>query len=238
MTYFTCLLVMLVGSPAMAHAAVKIDQTEVSIAEFAKFVAATGYITKAEQTGGMVYEAGWVTKPDWNWRQPYGVPSDPQEPAVHITFDEAEDFCKWQGKRLPTRQEWISYGYTEMRDNPPSPFVSGRTYPYPTGDSSNGANCLGACGAAKGNPAGKKEFSDYLNRGYGHARVGTTKAGVNGLFDMGANVWEWARSDQGAIAATMGGSWWYGAAQMKAHYGATKPRDMAAIYIGFRCISD
>jgi len=36
----------------------------------------------------------------------------------------------------------------------------------------------------------------------------------------------------------MGGSWWYGATQMKADYGATKPRDMAAIYIGFRCISD
>ena len=83
MTYFICLLVMLVGSPVVAHAAAKIDQTEVSIAEFAKFVAVTGYITKAEQTGGMVYEAGWVTKPDWNWRQPYGVPSDPQEPAVH-----------------------------------------------------------------------------------------------------------------------------------------------------------
>ena len=97
---------------------------------------------------------------------------------------------------------------------------------------------LGACGAVKGNPVGKQEFSDYLNRGYGHARVGTTKAGVNGLFDMGANVWEWARSDQGATAATMGGSWWYGAAQMKADYGATKPRDMAATYIGFRCISD
>ena len=234
MTYFICMLVMLVSSPVVAHAAAKIDQTEVSIAEFAKFVAATGYITKAEQTGGMVYEAGWLTKPNWNWRQPYGVHGDPQEPAVHITFDEAEDFCKWQGKRLPTRQEWINYGYTEMRDNPPPPFVSGRTYPYPTGDSPNGANCLGACGAVKGNPAGKQEFSDYLNRGYGHARVGTTKAGVNGLFDMGANVWEWARSGKGATAATMGGSWWYGAAQMKAHYGATKPRDMAAIYIGFR----
>ena len=84
MTYVICLLVMLLGSPVSADADTKIDQTEVSIAEFAKFVTATGYITKAEQTGGVVYEAGWVTKPDWNWRQPYGVPSDPQEPAVHI----------------------------------------------------------------------------------------------------------------------------------------------------------
>ena len=58
MTYFICLLVMLVGSPLVAHAGVKIDQTEVSIAEFSRFVAATGYITKAEQTGGMVYESG------------------------------------------------------------------------------------------------------------------------------------------------------------------------------------
>ena len=34
MTYFICLLVMLVGSPVVTHAAIKIDLTEVYMAEF------------------------------------------------------------------------------------------------------------------------------------------------------------------------------------------------------------
>ena len=101
MTYLFCLMAMLTGSPVFAQAGEKIDQTEVSIAEFSQFVAATGYITKAEQNGGMVYESGWVTKPNWNWRQPYGVPSDPQEPAVHITFDEAEIFVNGEESACP-----------------------------------------------------------------------------------------------------------------------------------------
>ena len=66
---------------------------------------------------------------------------------------------------------------------------------------------------------------------------GRTRNGVNGLFDMGANVWEWASLGDGQQQATLGGSWWYGARQMQADYGATKPRDMAAVYIGFRCIT-
>ena len=85
----------------------KIDLTEVSIAEFAKFVSATGYVMKAEQTGGMACKSGGVIKLHWNWRQPDGVQSDPEEPAVHITFDEAETFCKWRGNRLPKWPEWI-----------------------------------------------------------------------------------------------------------------------------------
>ena len=41
----------------------------------------------------------------------------------------------------------------------------------------------------------------------------------------------------GSLQATMGGSWWYDADQMRSDYGATKPRDMAVVYIGFRCIT-
>lgn len=185
----------------------------------------------------MVYESGWVTKPDWRWRQPCGIPSDPKEPAVHINFDEAKIFCKWRGKRLPTRQEWVRYVYTEMRNDPAPPFVFGRTYPYLTGDSANGVNCLNAFSEANSNPIEKRDFSNHLTRGDGHALVGTTRVGVNCLFEMGANVWEWASIGHEHMATTMGGSWWYGATQMTANYGATKPRDMATIYIGFRCIA-
>ncbi len=43
-----------------------------------------------------------------------------------------------------------------------------------------------------------------------HVPVGTTKRGVNGLYDMGANVWEWLADRRGEDALTAGGSWWYG----------------------------
>ena len=61
---------------------------------------------------------------------------------------------------------------------------------------------------------------------------------MNGLYDMGANVWEWAFIGQGLQQRTIGGSLWNGARQMEADYGATKPRDMAVVYIGFRCIDE
>jgi sulfatase modifying factor 1 len=232
---FVVVIFMLAASISQAGAATTLDRTEVTIAAFAEFVAATGTVTKAESEGGMVYEAGWTIKPAWNWRRPYGIEGAPDEPAVHITFDEAEAYCRWRGKRLPSRDEWINAGYREARRTPPAGFVTGKTYPYPTGERPNGANCLGDCAIERNPPARKRDYGKFLWRGNGHAPAGSTVEGVNGLFDMGANVWEWARIGAGQQQATMGGSWWYGAAQMQAHYGATKPRDMAVVYVGFRC---
>ncbi|NCW56023.1 MAG: hypothetical protein EBV97_20000, partial [Rhodobacteraceae bacterium] len=77
MRIFWVLFGLIVFNPAQADMAIRMDQTEVSIRAFAEFVAATGFQTKAELDGGMVYEAGWVVKPGWNWRQPYGTVSPP-----------------------------------------------------------------------------------------------------------------------------------------------------------------
>ena len=230
-TFFLALILPLT-SPVVA---IELDPTEVTIGEFGAFVAATGTITTAEKSGGMVYEAGWVHKAGWHWHQPYGQAAHPDEPAVHITFDEAAAYCAWRGQRLPTRDEWINAAYTEQRPSPPAPFVTGTTYRYPTGNAPDGANCLSDCGTEATPPVNKPDYSSLLWRGSGHARVGSTKQGVNGLYEMGANVWEWAELGASNQQATMGGSWWYGAAQMMADYGATKPRDMAVVYIGFRC---
>ena len=211
-----------------------IDRTEVTIGQFDRFAAATDFVSKAERSGGgLVYAAGWEQKAGWTWRTPFGRRGEADEPAVHITFDEAQTYCRWAGKRLPREREWIAAAYTETRSAPPPPFKQGRTYPYPTGDSPDGSNCLEECGrtAAIDNSA-------VLDRGRGHARAGTTRPGVNGLYDMGANVWEWVETEDQAQKGTRGGSWWYGAAQIRADYEAAKPRDMAVVYIGFRCVKD
>jgi len=214
--------------------AFEIDVTEVTIGEFSKFVAATGVVTKAERDGGgHVYEAGWSKKSGWHWRAPYGRPGVAREPVAHITYAEAEAYCQWAGKRLPADAEWVEAAYTERRASPPSLFVSGRTYTYPTGDTPQGANCLSGCGTARVVAHGAK-----LLRGRGHAEAGTTAAGVNGLYDMGANLWEWTNAGPGAEKRTRGGSWWYGPDQMRADYIADKPGDFTALYIGFRCARD
>ncbi len=99
----------------------EIDLTEVTISEFTRFAESTSLVTKAEREGGgLVYDAGWEKKAGWNWRAPYGVKGMANEPAVHITFDEAFAYCKWAGKRLPTESEWIKAAYTEMRKAPPA----------------------------------------------------------------------------------------------------------------------
>ena len=211
-----------------------IDRTEVTVGAFRAFAEASGLVTRAERDGGgLVYAAGWQRLPGWTWRSPYGAPASDDEPAVHVTFDEAAAFCRFAGKRLPSDTEWVEAAYTERREAPPPPFVRGRTYRYPTGDSPAGANCLGDCGAT---PA--RDRSGVLERGRGHARAGTTRAGVNGLYEMGANVWEWVADGDGDRRRTRGGSWWYGETQMRADHEAEKPRDMAVVYIGFRCAKD
>ena len=217
--------------------------TETTVGQFRRFAQATGATTRAERAGGgEVYEAGWVRKPGWTWAMPFGggQRAADDEPAVHITFDEAQAFCRWAGGRLPTDAQWVSAAYTEQLSAPPAPWQRGRSYPFPTGESPQGAQCLDDCGPQAQQRAIRHGAS--LLRGHGHARTGATPAGVNGLHDMGGNAWEWVDEPPGASGnaerRTRGGSWWYGAAQMRADHLQSKPADTAVVYIGFRCVKD
>jgi formylglycine-generating enzyme len=211
----------------------EIDRTEVTIGQFQRFVDATRFLSAAERVGGgSTFEAGWEQRKGWTWRTPFGTPAKPNEPAVHLQYDEAAAYCKWANKRLPTDAEWGEAAYTERRAQPTDGFVTGRIYPFPTGESPQGANCLTDCGSAKtvGNAV--------TSRGRGHAEAGTTKRGVNGLYDMGANVWEWVDSGPTGDKRTRGGSWWYGATSMRDDHVQSKPAATAVVYIGFRCARD
>ena len=218
----------------------QIARTETTIGQFRRHVEAARIRTLAEQRGGgQVYEMGWTQKPGWIWSAPYGPSyrAGEDEPVAHVTWHEAQAFCRWAGGRIPTDEEWRLAAYTETRPNPPSPFVVGRHYLYPTGDRPDGAQCLDQCGEQARNRA--VPHGARLLRGFGHARTSQTPAGVNGLHDMGANLWEWVDDPVGASGnadrLTRGGSWWYGSGPMRIDHRQTKPADTAVVYIGFRC---
>jgi formylglycine-generating enzyme required for sulfatase activity len=162
----------------------------------------------------------------WTWRAPFGQPGADDEPAVHVTWHEAAAYCRWAGLRLPSDAEWARAAFVETRADPPAPFRRGETYPYPSGASPDGANQLDA-------PKGARAAS--LSRGAGHVPARSTAPGVNGLWDMGANAWEWVDHEANGGKRTRGSSWWYGASQMRADNIAEKPADFPAVYIGFRC---
>jgi formylglycine-generating enzyme required for sulfatase activity len=194
-----------------------IDRTEVTIGAFRAFARGVGLVTTAEREGGgFEYAGGWVRRAGWTFERPQGQPGADDEPAVHISWQEAARYCAHVGGRLPGMAEWQLAAYTESRQQPTDGFARGRTYRYPVGDQPEGMN----------------------NNRRAHVTVGTTKRGVNGLFDMGANVWEWVADRRGDDALTAGGSWWYGPAQARADGAQWKAASFTALYIGFRCAYD
>lgn len=209
------------------------DQTEMTVADVKTFANATGFVSQAEKNGGgLSYETGFVKKPGWTWRAPYGVPAKDAEPAVHLNQSEAASVCRFYGKRLPTDAEWTSAAFLEQRDAPPKGFTKGQRYPFPGGATPEVSHCLSGCGEYQGlAPAGA------LNRGSGHVLAGTTKPGVNGLFDMGGNVWEWTATERNGGFITRGASWWYGPERQKESDVESKSADIGVVYIGFRCVS-
>ncbi|OCJ65477.1 hypothetical protein A6U97_27725 [Agrobacterium tumefaciens] len=199
-----------------------IDRNEVTIARFEAFMQSNRATSAAEREGGgHEWGAGWERRPGWTYLQPFGeATTDKAVPAVHVSWREASDFCAWAGGRLPTRDEWSDAAYGEQRQETPPDLVRGEIYPYPTGAVGDGANT---------------SDEDSWPR---LAPVATTRPGVNGLFDMGGNAWEWLADRDGDAALTAGGSWWYPREKMKADSMLWKSVEFYAVYVGFRCVYD
>ena len=98
-----------------------IDQTEVTVAQFASFVKATGYVTEAEKQGNAaVFKkptpaevkakdyAWWnvINGADWNHPTGPGSTAEPNQPVTLVTLADAQAYAHWLGRELPAEAQW------------------------------------------------------------------------------------------------------------------------------------
>ena len=93
-----------VGPHPVALQRFSIDATAVSWARYLPFLEATGHPLPPHLRRGSG-EAG-TTDPWQQWFFGMWQPLNPAAPAVHLSCADAESWCRWAGRRLPTEAEW------------------------------------------------------------------------------------------------------------------------------------
>ena len=149
-----------------------IDQTEVTNAQFAEFVARTGYVTAAEKRGNSyvlnIARNEFEYQAEADWRHPRGIGSDVRGredyPVTQMSWDDATAYCAWAGRRLPTEAEW------EKAARGPQAWL----FPW-------------------GQEAPSDERLNFNMTRSGPAPVGGYPSGASpyGVLDMAGNLWEW-----------------------------------------------
>ena len=77
-----------------------IAATEVTVAQFGRFVAAAGARPRATRRGhSMVYEprtGNFIRRSGVDWRSDYlGAPAHPDAPVMHVSVRDAEAYVEW-----------------------------------------------------------------------------------------------------------------------------------------------
>ena len=182
--------------------------TEVTVAQFQAFVAATGHKSSAEKSGAGIVgldphepekdrraKFAFRQKPEFTWKSP-GFEQQGDHPVVGVSWQDAQAFCKWLSKkesaqyRLPTEAEW-EYACRAGTD---SYFSWGESYD----DIHQRANI--------GNVELEKVYPDrvliqwivHVDRDPGDPFVHTAPVASFpknpwGLHDLHGNVWEWCQ---------------------------------------------
>ena len=169
----------------------------VTNAQFAAFVAATGYVTEAERLGDSFVFAGFLDNPEafdgvpqapwWrmvpgaSWRLLAGEGSEaqwqPDSPVSQVSWNDAQAFAQWAGGRLPTEFEWEHAARGRLGD-----------VPYPWGHQEPDERDFFPCNIWQGEfPARDLGLDGYQ----GLAPAQSYQPNGYGLFNMVGNAWEW-----------------------------------------------
>ena len=164
-----------------------IAKAPVTQAEFARFVDDGGYRRETLWSGdGWRWRAEDDSLHPVHWRPAGGgwerrnfdewVPLEPHKPVIHVCFHEAEAYCRWAGRRLPTEAEWELAASGEPGDN--GGFTEKKRR-YPWGDEP---------------PTPERANLDW--RHMGCVDVGAFPKGDSafGCRQMIGNLWEWTSS--------------------------------------------
>lgn len=175
-----------------------IDPLAVSNADFAAFVAETGYLTEAERIGwSAVFHAflpaallqgtrsqgatWWVRVDGAAWSRPEGPGSSiegrERHPVVHVSLADALAYAAWAGGRLPTEAEWE---HAAAGGRPGARFPWGEREPDDTG--------FLPCNIWQGTFPVDNTCADGFR---GTAPVDAFAANGFGLHNMCGNAWEW-----------------------------------------------
>ena len=212
-----------------------LDRTEVTVGAYKRCVAAgkcegtvTPFWDGKEQAGG-----AYCT---------YDKAGHDEHPMNCVDWRNAEAYCAYAGKRLPTEAEWEYAARGDGRT-----YVWGNAWPPPRGAGNYG------------DATAKRKFTDWtVIDGYDDGVATTSAVGLygqdwRGLSDMSGNVWEWVADAHGKYGAASdtdpynsgnastnrvlrGGSWYsLDPSNLRAAnriHGVPVVRD---IIVGFRC---
>ena len=176
-----------------------ISETSVTNEDFSKFIQDTEYVTDAEKFGwsfcffpalsdeNKIKVNYWIQGSEWwcrvdgaSWNSPEGPKSNIQKkmshPVVHLSWNDANAYCRWSGTRLPSEIEWefAARGGLEQA-----------LYPWGNELVVDGEHM---CNIWQGTFPSKNECSDGY---FTTAPAKSFKPNDFGIYNVVGNVWEW-----------------------------------------------
>jgi formylglycine-generating enzyme required for sulfatase activity len=192
-----------------------IDKYEVTLSHYAKFL---------EATGG--------ARPPQGWRQS-NLESAGALPVVGVDWHDAEAYCRWAGKRLPTESEWEK----AARGGDGRKYPWGSEDPTPAhanfGQSADGPYNVGLA-PVESRPAGKSPYG-------AHDMAGNASEWVSDWFAAGfsrGDVRNPKGPENGMAKVIRGGGWYDPPERLNSSRRTHASTTTRADDVGFRCAKD
>jgi gamma-glutamyl hercynylcysteine S-oxide synthase len=170
----------------------RMARTAVSNGEFVAFIEYGGYKRRElwteegwrwRESAGADHPVYWQRQAGGRWlRRNFDawVPLEGLLPVLHVNWYEADAYCRWAGRRLPTEAEWEMAASCEPTPDGRSVAPQKRLFPW-------------------GDDAPSPDHANLDWRAMGCVEVGALPAGDSafGCRQMIGNVWEWTATDFG-----------------------------------------